>query len=420
VWENAVMMTGAASHILEPQLPISLAGRGGAPRICSQINDTLEVNTIVFDDGEKSVAIVSIDTLFCCTDFKDRVLAKLYDAKIGSLFLVASHTHNAPSLDRTKPLLGQTDEAFYDMAVVRVARSISEALEGLQSVHRVDEGVSDVLANNRRRRRSLRIITAWPFASWETCLVPSVDTNVPHILRVLVGRNSDSTPIWCMWTWPCHPTAFPHDLQISADFPGAVRNYLREQLGSASLPVLHLPGAAGDLRVDVARGPVSLLRRLQTPFARQFAGVTGANFQLIVDKLEIGIARAFENQTPKDLSGPTSIRSVEIRLSDIMPGTIDSRVVAWHKLSIGQLDLLLVGAELCSSWLPVLGNVVSSDAWISGYCDDVPCYLPTQKQVAEGGYEASGFQSSFGLKQLFSGDMQDQVMNEVRKFKARF
>jgi hypothetical protein len=412
------MMTGAASHILEPQLPISLAGRGGAPRICNYVHDTLEANTVVFDDGEKRLAIVSIDTLFCCTDFKDRVLAKLHDAKIDGLFLVASHTHNAPSLDRTKPLLGQVDEAFYDIAVACVARSVSDALERLKPVHRVDEGSSEVVANNRRRRKSLRIRTSWPFASWETCLVPSVDADVPHSLRVLVARNSDGAAIWCMWTWPCHPTAYPEVHHVSAEFPGDVRKFLRMELKLPALPIVFLPGASGDLRVDVAHEPVSLSRRLMTPLARPFADSNSTNYELLIGKLCRGIELALKEPSVREMGRSMVVHSTGVSLRQMMTRSTHPGSVEWHKVSIGEFNLLLVGAELCSSWLPLLDPFFNKGTWTSGYCNDVPCYLPTQQQVLEGGYEATGFQGSFGVDGAFAKDMQAVVLKAIGKLQG--
>jgi hypothetical protein len=412
------MMTGASSLTLEPQLPIGLAGRGGAPRIGNYVHDTLEVNTVVFDDGKKCIAIVSMDTLFCCNDFKELVLAHLRGAKIGGLFLVASHTHNAPSLDRTKPLLGQVDEIYYDMAAGRVARSVADALEELKPVHRVDEGTSDVMANNRRRRRSLRIRTSWPFASWETCLVPSVDIDVPHSLRVLVARNSDGAPMWCLWTWPCHATAYPVGHHISAEFPGDVRKFLRKELVSPGLPVVFFPGASGDLRVDVAPEPVSLSRRLMTPLARPFADCNSQNYELLIGKLCRGMERALKKPNAREMGQSIVVHSTAISLRQMMTRSTHPGSVEWHKISIGEFNLLLVGAELCSSWLPLLESFFNKGTWKSGYCNDVPCYLPTQQQVREGGYEATGFLGSFGVDGAFADDMQVLVLEAIGKLQG--
>jgi hypothetical protein len=47
---------------------------------------------------------------------------------------------------------------------------------------------------------------------------------------------------------------------------------------------------------------------------------------------------------------------------------------------------------------------------MSGYTNDVRLYLPDDKQIEEGGYEAGGFFSSFGLTGSFKPNIETTII----------
>ena len=73
-------------------------------------------------DKEEVLVFGSIDTLFLDSEFHDDLQARL--GSNYSLYLVASHTHNAPSLARSVPLLGKLNEHWYSHVLMQIAEGI--------------------------------------------------------------------------------------------------------------------------------------------------------------------------------------------------------------------------------------------------------------------------------------------------------
>jgi hypothetical protein len=402
---------------ITPHLPIALAGRGGGPRVAKGIDKLLEANAIVIADGKLLIALVGLDTLFCSAAFKAAVIEAFRNqtgAELNELFLIASHTHNAPSLDPNKPILGAVDERYFQDTASLVAKCISNASQSALTNITIGHASTTMFGNARRRRKTIHILKQKPFIAYQVGMVPQLRSDVPNDLDLIVARNSSGRAIWCIWRWACHATTFPHSNLISPDFPGEMRSAIRKNLNSEDLPVVFLPGAAGDLGCDVSRRPVAFARRIRTPFARPFADTSENNFQMLAKKLELALEKCALDLRNFVGDQIVEVASVELPLEIIMDSLHERRKIEISKLSIGHLNFLFIGAEVCSPWESILRPYLPSGTMISGYCNDVPCYLPTQQQVEEGGYEAVGFKSSFAIEGQFNLSMQDTIVKAVQ------
>src|ERR1700722_19590509 len=68
---------------------------------------------------------------------------------------------------------------------------------------------------------------------------------------VLFRKTDDGQPLGVIWHYTCHPTAVVPENVISADYPGAVRQALRERFGE--IPCVFAQGFCGDIRPDIRR-----------------------------------------------------------------------------------------------------------------------------------------------------------------------
>jgi neutral ceramidase len=77
-----------------------------------------------------------------------------------------------------------------------------------------------------------------------------------------------------------------------------------------------------------------------------------------------------------------------------LPSAVPYPILIWRFGS----DLTLVGlsGEVCVDYALRLKRELGSDrTWVAGYANQVPCYIPSERVLAEGGYEA-GWGSSLG------------------------
>ena len=365
--------------------------------------DPLELNALLLRAPGQSVAIVTADLLFVTAELKARLLDAV-GARLGldeaSLLVAASHTHSAPSVDPSKPRLGVCDPEYATV----VAQRGAELLGRLASIDPVPchvdyrTGAADHAIN--RRRPGWRGVRRAPNPAG-----PRDET-----VHLLTFSDHTDRPLAVLWSYACHPVAFPALTKVSADFPGVVRRALRDAHG-AELPVLFLQGFAGDVRPRETGATTRFARRLVelvvgplfAPFsAQQYATWAGG----LADRV-VGVARgALRTRRPV----APLCRRERIALSTLVTGATAGREVTFQRMSLDPgLHLVAVSAEPVTAYGATLRHMCPGSVLPVGYSDSVFGYLPAASMLGERGYEDSAFMASFGLSGRFRPDIEGVV-----------
>src|SRR5262245_22029142 len=94
--------------------------------VCSAgVDEALEANLLLLESADKRVILLSIDALMAGPDLANDLTQRA--AKSGCparTFALATHTHSAPMLDRSKPRLGQFDHHHYEGVLARLALAV--------------------------------------------------------------------------------------------------------------------------------------------------------------------------------------------------------------------------------------------------------------------------------------------------------
>jgi hypothetical protein len=238
-----------------------------------------------------------------------------------------------------------------------------------------------------------------------------------HRIQVLVAKDERGQVQWVIWQWPCHATSFHDASAVSADFPGVVREQLRRTLGDSNLPVLFLPGVSGDIRPDITLLPVALRDFVSYPLQRPFATPGKSGFETLCRSLMTAVSLALRNI--QEIKAPEKLkcRKITCNIAEILvspqhgsqPAELD--IIA---LDGGDFGIILVSAEMTSHYRDAC-NGLAEDKWlISGCCNQVFGYLPSARQIAEGGYEADGFIPYFSLQGRFASGVEQNVRTAIR------
>lgn len=402
---------------ITPKESILLFGRGDRERRSTHVSTPLEANLISLPSAKGLVLIVGLDTLFASSAFKAAVLTRVptnIRSRIDELVFVATHTHNAPALDPTKPLLGQVNTAYFENSAKIVATMIAGAIEHKQpAIARFSRGFASCKLNSIRRKRGLRIERRYPFFRFATNMVPHHGPDVPRQLDIAVAYDAADAPLWAIWSWTCHATASPDPDAICADFPGRVRSFIRTQLGNPELPVVFLPGFCGDVRADPSYFPIKPLSLVARPFQRPYATQTKGNFEYLCAQLVSTTRSALDAAQPCKLSPVSGVGHASTDLNDLIdtPHTAAaSTPIQIRAFSLGDFGLLLIGAEVCSPYLHLLRGIAPTTWILTGYSDQVFGYLPTDRQIKEGGYESTDFFGSFGIPGKFKAKIEAMIV----------
>ena len=175
-------------------------------------------------------------------------------------------------------------------------------------------------------------------------MAPNPDGPVDRTVTALVLQGERTAVVW---HYTCHPTGFPRDLEISADYPGMVRNALRRRFGEDTA-VIFLPGFTGDIRPLSAASPdrvVSLLRRMaQGPrfHDMQMDGWLGWS-----STISDAVMRAINTAVPVHDMAPVSSRISQASLDALMVGADRNRAVEVQQLNALGEKLVAVSASPC-------------------------------------------------------------------------
>ncbi len=391
-----------------------MGGYVGAERLSHKAHGRLEANIALFGTPPNAIAIVSIDTLFAGPDLTAAILnlfEKLHGLAPERVLVLASHTHFAPMLDRTKPKLGP----FVAQEFMRWQALLAASIDGLCVTNATQVtagcGESDKSINRRLKWRLPSVVRLLGKVDSDiyTCDNP-LGARDPRI-RIFIYQTAHSEVCAILWSFACHPVGFPEPDTASADFVGVVRERLREKYGS-SVPVIFAPGCMGDVR---PRSPHSR-KTLQAFFHCAIFGPTALPFSRSEwDQWANGlsedvqaIADAGSKRFLIDAEFPA--RSATLPIAHIFDGYTPVPELVGKAVSLPG-----IGRITTLSCEPVTAIAEffcrSVDDLVIGYEGDVFGYLPVDVMIAEGGYEVFGFTKAFDLhghwKTGLDGQLQD-------------
>src|SRR4051794_8614351 len=108
---------GAAGLTITPPLGVALTGYGNRPGPAQEVCDPLSARALVLGDGQRSVALLSLDLLGLDTELVDRIRAGV-TAGCGvapeGLLINCSHTHAGPATQTLRGL-GARDENYCEV-----------------------------------------------------------------------------------------------------------------------------------------------------------------------------------------------------------------------------------------------------------------------------------------------------------------
>jgi hypothetical protein len=240
---RAELRAGTARADVTPPLGGHMYGYGDrGDNVSSGVHDRLYAKALVLAAGSgteaREIAIVTLDLGAFEKDRARRVKEAVRAATgIEHLFLVASHTHSAPVLELEFP----TAQAPYHLdAERRIAAAVAEARAAMGPARlvvgwgKVEEGHNrrEVLPDGSVRMR---------WANRDRKPTDPVD----HTLGVVAIDGADGKPIATLVNFACHPVVLgPENLEISADYPGAMMAKVESAIGGQAMFV---QGAAGDI-----------------------------------------------------------------------------------------------------------------------------------------------------------------------------
>ena len=387
----AELTAGVASADITPATGLRMWGYSTRTKPASGTLDPLMAKALVLKSGDDAVALVALDL---GRTPEEALLDRLRERTsascgISQLFITASHTHQAPSLES----YDSQPNPFALEVIDALAKLINEAASNVVPVRLgVGHGTADFAHNRRRYLPDGRVAMQWRNAEREETSPVDKQYTIVRLDR------QDGSPLAVLFHYACHPVVLGGDnLEYSADYVGAARRVVEHELKTTCL---FLQGGCGDINPYMDKTPleqdgIAEMQKMGTELGR----------------LLLETARGV--QTPDDTSGslrfekrniPTRVRwdfqNPEVRaLFSRAYGARFDRYLA-PLLERGTVDLALTtvlindrvalvgmpGEVFVNFQLELKERGPAADTLLVGYTNGYHAYFPTIRDAAAGGY----------------------------------
>ncbi|MCZ7543920.1 MAG: hypothetical protein M5R40_10460 [Anaerolineae bacterium] len=220
-----MLKAGATEVCITPPIGVELAGYGPRLNRCAtDVHDHLTAQALVLDDGARTVALITSDLNSISRTFARQVRQQV-QREVGippeCVMVSCAHVHTAPTTRRFRDW-GAPDPDYVRLVARHLAGAVAASARRLKPARlSVGRGEHTHLAWNRT---DLGVVD------------PSVE-----VVRI---NSTSGKPVALLAHYACHPVMLGPRPVISADYPGALRRFLRTKYAGV---IMFANGACGDI-----------------------------------------------------------------------------------------------------------------------------------------------------------------------------
>ncbi len=409
---------GFAKVDITPAYPIRLSGYGNRKTESAGTKQPLYAKAMaVGSDAEGPAVIVTVDNCGVPDSMRAEVIRRLATkTKItDSRFTIASsHTHSAPMLTGVLPNLFSTDIPPGQQATI--ARYTAQLTDW------IEQAALAALAD--RKPGQLQ----WAQGKVEfgkNRRTPNGPSD--NALPVLRATDATGKVRGLIVNYACHCTTVTGEFnQFCGDWAGYAQEYLeRDHPGIVALTSI---GCGADQN-PFPRPGFELAQQhgqtIATEVQRLFTGNwTAVNGPLVCDTKRIELpfdtlpTRAEWEAKAKEPSAAIAYHAkknlARLDRGETLPTKLPYLVQSW---GFGR-DLALVflpGEVVVDYSLRLKRELDGTRLWVSGYANDVPCYIPSERILREGGYEGGGAMVYYDRPTKFAMEVESLIIAAVKE-----
>ncbi len=401
----AGISAGAAKVRITPEPLGWLTGYGNRTKKAEKVHDELHARALALGDGRTRLVLVAADILgfppVLNRAIRDEAKRR-HGLAEGELLLVASHTHGGPAIpERPSPEIfhglppeeAKEIDRYAEILKARVLEAIATSLAAMRPAELTLSRTAATFGMNRRFKN--------PDGSFKIADNPTglTDPDVP-VLRATSGGRTVAT----VFNYACHCTTLGGIYEVNADWAGPACARIEEKAGGVALfatgcgaDLNPSPRAPGAFHLAEQHGTAIAEAVVAAPAGAPLSGPFRTSYATVDLPLEKAPPRELleKGLGAKDVYRQRHSREM-LKLLDAgkLPGSVALPIQAWH---LGEgLTLVAIGGETCVEYaLRLKRELGASRTMVLGYANEVPCYIPSEKVLAEGGYEA-GWSAEFG------------------------
>lgn len=393
-----------------------LTGYGNRNKPADGVAGDLWARVLAIEDahGQRAV-VVTADILGFPPSFSRSLYEeahKRHGLRHAQVLLAASHTHAGPAVTE------RPSEAVFHGFDEEQSRGVRESMDDLRekmlgaigralgSMERVKAEFGRGEARYGMNRRSRN-----PNGSYSIKDNPQGPTDPDVPVLALHGKGSLKAVVF---TYACHCTTLGGDFyKYHGDHAGVAAEELERAHPGAT--ALFVAGCGGDINPS-PRGKMELAVTHGQSLAVAVEGVLKRSdlvplagpIKSITHRIDLPLDKPpARDLLEKAAAGKSIYRQrhsremLRILEAGPLPAAVPYAITLWK---LADVTLVALSGEVCVDYALRLKNELGPErTWIAGYCNEVPCYIPSDRVLEEGGYEA-GWGLEFG-RTLADGSM---------------
>lgn len=387
----------------------------------SGVHNSLFAKCLVLRHDQRPCVLVTADILAFTRSMDQAIRARVRRLGIADadFTMVASHTHSGPVLDeRLDPFVtywldgGLSEVHRYTRwlidAVVELVRQTLQ--ESPREPCRLEYGVGAADFSYNR------------YNGYSGCPPLDMSAYLDRSVPVLTARAVDGGQVRAIvFGYACHAVAGGGDAGFDGDYPGEAQNILENITYPDGVVTFFLPGACGDNDPVGNRSAALALEHGKT-LAMVVQEIVDSGDNMPIDgpvrttlsAIDLPLAVSADTRAKyerrrdthglNDKVGRHARRMLDPGNPSATATAIPLPIQLWTFGKDAALQLALSGGELVSGYNYHFKHRLGwgDRFWLTGYANEVPCYIPSEEQLANGGYEP-GWHPDEGSDVVWSG-----------------
>lgn len=425
-----VIQVGVAEVDITPDYPIRLNGYGSRRTESDGIIQRIWAKALAIgSDADEPVVLVTVENCGLPDELTEEVSDRIQEKTgISRAHFVAcfSHTHSAPCLTNAAPFIFSSDiPPAQQETIDRYTAQFKDLMETV---------ALEALANREPSRLSWSI-GELGFAKNRRTEGGPVDHSLPCMQ--ITREDGTLRAVWA--SYACHTTTLAGtDNHICGDWAGFAQDALQEALPGVTALISIGCGADANPESRMMTMPDGQEEVFSTRLA--YAKAHGEALSEEVQRLLKGEAKSLtrvptgvfervnlpfdtlptrEEWEARVAGGGSDAYHAQKHLERLQSGeTIQTElsypVQAWK---FGEeLAIVFLASEVVVDYSLRLKKELDADRlWVGGYANAFPCYIPSERVLAEGGYEGESAMLYFGPPTRFAPGVEQLVIDTVHR-----
>ncbi|NMB98398.1 MAG: hypothetical protein GYA02_17610 [Clostridiaceae bacterium] len=417
----------AARETITPEFPVKMAGYESRTGYNKGIHDELFSKCVIFDDGNKKVMLIALD--LCMLDnifvyeIKD-IIFKQYNFNHEDIIIHTTHTHAGPRtyLFGERTLFGTNSETdkYMEYLKQQILKSIEKCLEN-SFEGEMEIGTGETYIGSSRRQKTQNGYS----------IGPNMTDDIDRNLTVLKIKDDKNTVRLILFSCPCHPVVlYPDNESISADYPGAACRELEKRYPDSM--AVFLQGTGADINPAVLIGGDKYRSTFYTDvlitgkiLANDVNNILKCGMRKLVSELKTSLSK---------INLPLGELKTDYFMELMQSGNADKAKYGKRMLEIAQSDMYSSGClfqisivelakdvriiglegEICNKiGIDIRNLFTQGNTIVLGYTNGSVSYIPTQKILSEGGYEAVCAYTKSGIPAPFADNTESVILEHI-------